>query len=136
AFLKEAKNQFGSWAMAAASYNMGRNGLAKASANQQETEYWYLSLNEETSRYLFRILAVKEIFQVPEAYGYVVRQDDVYNPWQFRIYEVKDPIVNLADFAKKMNCRYRDLKYLNPWLRSNELPNKSGKVYNIKLPEG
>jgi len=135
AFLKEARNQFGSWAMAAASYNMGRNGLAKTSANQQETEYWYLSLNEETSRYLFRILAVKELFQKPEAYGYVLRQEDMYEPWHYTLYETKESIANLADFAKQMNCKYRDLKYLNPWLRANELPNKMGKAYKIKLPQ-
>ena len=133
AFLKEARAQFGSWAMAAASYNMGRNGLAKACSNQQESEYWYLSLNEETSRYLFRILAVKEIFQHPESYGYVMRQEDVYAPWQYSVYETSEPIANLADFAKQKQCKYRDLKYLNPWLRANELPNKTGKTYKIKL---
>jgi hypothetical protein len=134
-FLKECYQQFGKWSMAAAAYNMGRNGLAKVAQTQNETEYWHLSLNEETSRYVFRILAVKEIFSRPESYGYVLRPEDVYSQITSSVVVLNKPILDLAQFCKEHNCKYRDLKFLNPWLRSNQLPNKTGKNYSIQLPQ-
>lgn len=133
-FLKESYQQFGSWTMAGASYNMGRNGLAKATKTQQEKSYWLMSLNEETSRYIFRILAMKEIFAKPEKYGYMMRADDGYRPLEYRTVIIDSSITDLGSFCKSVNCSYRDLKYFNPWLRSNELPNKQRKTYAIKLP--
>lgn len=133
-FLKDSFGQFGSWTMAAASYNMGKAGLSNASKLQNETEFWYLSLNEETSRYIFRILAAKEIFSNPESYGYVMRPEDVYAPYEVSTLEVDTSIPDLSLFCSEHQCRYRDLKMLNPWLRSNQLPNKAGKKYRVKLP--
>jgi len=134
-FLKECYQQFGSWTMAAAAYNMGRGGLSKVSQTQNESEYWHLSLNEETSRYVFRILAVKEIFSRPESYGYVLRPEDVYSKIEVSTVTVNKPIADLSTFCNEQNCRYRDLKFLNPWLKSNQLPNKTGKNYSIQIPK-
>src|SRR5690554_7372140 len=56
AYLKKSKDRFGSWTMAAASYNAGVRGMTNQMDRQNETDYYDLLLNVETSRYVFRIL--------------------------------------------------------------------------------
>jgi len=134
AYLKEAKEKFGTWTMAAASYNMGMAGLQKQLNRQKATNYYDLVLNEETSRYIFRILAAKTILSDPGAHGFNFRNPDLYQPLKFSIEKVDTTVEDLANFAFKRGINYKALKYLNPWLRDSKLPNSSKRVYEIKLP--
>jgi len=134
AYLKEAKEKFGSWTLAAASYNMGMTGLSNQLERQKATNYYDLVLNEETSRYIFRILAAKLILSNPKDYGFIYRDEDLYGPLRFKEFEVDTTINNLADFAFENGINYKTLKYLNPWLRDGYLPNSSGKNYIIQIP--
>ena len=134
AYLKEAKEKFGSWTLAAASYNMGMTGLSNQLERQKATNYYDLVLNEETSRYIFRILAAKLILSNPKDYGFIYRDEDLYGPLRFKEFEVDTTINNLADFAFKNGINYKTLKYLNPWLRDGNLPNYSRKNYAIQIP--
>ena len=134
AYLKEAKEKFGSWTLAAASYNMGMTGLSNQLERQKATNYYDLVLNEETSRYIFRILAAKLILSNPKDYGFIYRDEDLYGPLRFKEFEVDTTINNLADFAFENGINYKTLKYLNPWLRDGYLPNSSGKNYAIQIP--
>jgi len=134
AYLKEAKEKFGSWTLAAASYNMGMTGLSNQLERQKATNYYDLVLNEETSRYIFRILAAKLILSNPKDYGFIYRDEDLYDPLRFKEFEVDTTINNLADFAFENGINYKTLKYLNPWLRDGYLPNSSGKNYAIQIP--
>jgi hypothetical protein len=134
AYLREAKERFGSWTLAAASYNMGMSGLATQIERQKATNYYDLVLNEETSRYIFRILAAKTILSDPASYGFNFRDEDLYKPLKHKTLEVNETVVNLADFAFEHGINYKALKYLNPWLRDNHLPNSSGKQYTILIP--
>ena len=101
-FLKKAKEKFGSWALAAAAYNRGINGIQRNLTTQKASDYFDLFLGQETSRYVFRILAVKEIIENPIKYGYVFEEKDLYKHIPVRLHGIDTPINNLASFAKKM----------------------------------
>ncbi|MCB2196580.1 MAG: lytic transglycosylase domain-containing protein [Bacteroidetes bacterium] len=134
-YFKDAHDLFGSWTMAAASYNMGRRGLIRQVNRQKENNYYDLLLNSETARYVYRILAIKLILENPNKYGFHVRSEDLYH--SVPVYEVKvdTAVTDFADFAKKYNINYKILKYFNPWLRDSFLTNTSGKEYFIKIPK-
>lgn len=134
-YLKQAKAKFGTWTMAAASYNMGMNGLSNQLKRQKTNNYYDLLLIAETSRYLFRILAVKQILENANSYGFNVRTTDYYKTIETVNIEVNKPIEDLALFAYDNGVNYKILKQLNPWLRDTSLPNYSGKKYAIKLPK-
>ncbi len=91
-------------------------------------------LSIETTRYVFRIQAIKLIFQEPEKYGFSLKKEDLYPPVPTKTVTVKSPISNLVDYAIGQGITYKTLKYFNPWLRENALPNSSGKLYEIKIP--
>ncbi len=134
-YLLDAKERYGSWTMAAAAYNIGNSRLRRIIENQRVDNYYDLHLNEETARYVFRILAVKNIFQDPAASGFHFREEDLYPPLSYRVASVDTTITDLVDFAFQHDMTYKELRWLNPWLRSYELPNRSGKLYEIKVQE-
>ncbi len=134
-YLRDAYDKYGSWAMAAASYNMGIGGPIRQMNKQNETTYWELLLNEETGRYVYRILAMKEILNNADKYGFVIRPSDLYDPLATRIVTVDSSITDLAIFANSFDISYKELKLFNPWLRQNYLRNKERKSYEIKLPQ-
>jgi len=134
-YLKDAHKTLGSWTLAAASYNMGKAGLQKRITQQGGTEYFDLHLNSETSRYILRIMAIKEIMQHPGKYGFHFQKEDLYEPMpECKIVEVNGSIPDLAAYAKKHEISYRMLKVYNPWLRRLSLTNKYKKTYKIKIP--
>jgi hypothetical protein len=135
-YLKRYKERFGNWTMTAAAYNMGAGGLSKDLGLQRMNNYYDLNLSEETNRYLFRIIAIKEVMTHPEEYGFVMDDDHLYDPLdKFAVVTVNTPIDNLGDFAKQYGVSYRLLKLYNPWLRDYKLTNKKGKSYDIKIPK-
>ena len=134
-FLLAAKEKFGSWTLAAASYNGGITGVNKQIDLQKVTNYYDLLLNEETSRYVFRILALKEIMKAPEKFGFAVPKQDLYELYPTRKLEIDSTVTNLADFAIRQGLNYKILKLYNPWLRDSKLDNKVRKKYVIELPK-
>ena len=133
-YLKKAKSKFGSWTLAAASFNRGIYGIEKELIRQKVKNYYDLLLNNETSRYVFRILAVKDILSNPTNYGYVFEKSDLYNSIPVKIIDWDLPIQNIASFAKEQGINYKLLKIFNPWLIQNHLNNKSRKKYEIQIP--
>jgi len=135
-YLISAKEKFGNWTLAAAAYNAGRSGIAKQQVRQKsEGNYYDLLLNDETSRYLFRILAFKEILSNPEKYGFNFRESDLYEIIPTYKVKVDTAVTDFALFAKELDINYKILKIHNPWLRDNYLKNASGKEYMIEIPE-
>jgi hypothetical protein len=120
--------------MAAASFNMGTNGVEKQMARQKTNRYYNLVLSDETSRYIARIIAMKTILQHPEKYGFDIKEDELYLPLPTYEVTMSSPINDLADFAIEKGINYKILKMYNPWLRDNVLTNKSGKTYTIEMP--
>ena len=133
-YLINSKELFGSWTNAAAAYNAGNAGITKQMKRQDATDYYNLLLNSETGRYVFRILAFKEILSNPEKYGFYVDQQDLYQAIPTKTIIIETPIEDFAKFAKQQGINYKILKIHNPWLRDTYLKNVSGKAYSIKIP--
>ncbi len=133
-YLLAAKKKFGSWTLAAASYNGGMTGVSKQQERQKMEDYYDLLLTEETSRYVFRILALKELMKNPTKYGYTIPEKEMYKTIPTKIVEVNTSVENLADFAIEQGINYKILKIHNPWLRDISLTNKTGKFYAIEIP--
>lgn len=130
----QAHNKFGSWTAAAASYNCGMGGYNGHASFQGSNNYYDLALPEETNRYIFRILAFKNLISTAPSWGYILQPEDTYRPLRTRILNVDTAITNLATFAQAQGSSYKILKVMNPWLRARNLPAKKGKTYEIELP--
>lgn len=135
AYLKEAKAKFGTWTLAAASYNAGMNGIAFQQERQEVASYYDLLLGSETSRYVFRILALKEILKNPHAYGFNFEESDLYSLVPTKKVEVDTVVTSFPKFARHFDINYKILKIHNPWLREDHLNNASRKRYLIKIPK-
>ncbi len=133
-YLLKAKEKFGTWTLAAASYNMGISGINKQLERQKVDNYYDLLLNDETGRYLFRILAIKHIYENPKKYGFHFRKKDLYTMPELSQIKIDSSVTNLADFAISQGVNYKELKMYNPWLREIDLNNISGKEYVISIP--
>ena len=134
-YLKKCKNEFGSWTLAAAAYNRGEGGLSAAIEDQECHDFWNLWLNSETSRYLYRIISFKLIFESPQLYGVEMCPAEQYLPVECKELTVNTTIPSLPRFAKEHGVTYRELRNLNPWIKNNKLTVASGKSYTLKLPE-
>jgi membrane-bound lytic murein transglycosylase D len=133
-YLKKSKKRFGTWTLAAAAYNAGNARIARNLKKQQVTDYYDLLLNSETSRYVLRIVALKEVLSYPKKYGFEFEKEDLYTSPTTRTVKVDTVITNIASFAKGFNTNYKELKLHNAWLRENKLNNKSRKLYKITIP--
>ena len=133
-YLKNAKKKFGSWTLAAAAYNAGNGRINERLTAQKVNDYYDALLPDETERYVFRIVALKEVLTNPKKYGFVYDDDDLYTLSDTKTVQVDTAIANIASFANKFGITYKELKLYNPWLRQNKLNNKSRKLYEIKIP--
>ncbi len=134
-YLQEAYREFGNWTLVAASFNLGISGVKRALRQQEVDSYYDLKLNPETSRYVFRILAIKEILQNPERYGFRLNESDLYQPYRTQTVEVSGSVSDWVNFAQKHNITYKTLKEYNPWIQRKRLDNRSGKIYEVDIPE-
>ena len=131
---KDAYQSLHNWTLVAASFNIGLNGIQRQMIRQKTNNYYDLLLNEETSRYIFRVLAMKEILGNPRRYGFIYRKKDLYPPIPSQTIHVDTSITDLAGFAEQVGINYKLLKYFNPWLRIDALNNPEGKKYALKIP--
>ncbi|WP_456442065.1 lytic transglycosylase domain-containing protein [Psychroserpens sp.] len=134
-YLLKAKQQLGSWTLAAAAYNAGNAGVSRRLKEQGVSDYYDLLLGEETGRYLFRIVALKEILNHPNKYGFNFNEDDLYSSVPTYKVEVDTAVTDFSKFAKGFGINYKILKLHNPWLREPHLNNKSGKRYSLDIPK-
>jgi membrane-bound lytic murein transglycosylase D len=134
-YLLKSKQELGSWTLAAAAYNAGNAGVSRRLKEQNVSDYYDLLLGEETGRYLFRIVALKEILSHPETYGFNFRDKDLYNNVPTFKVKVDTEVTDFTKFAETHGINYKILKLHNPWLREPRLNNKSKKMYEIDIPE-
>ncbi len=136
-YLNKEKERLGSWTLAAAAYNGGPGRIAEEMAKQRAKSFYELNLAaDETMRYPFRIVAIKEVMENPEQYEYQIEKEHLYPPLtEFKTVEVKGSVANWGDFARENGTNYRMLKLYNPWLVDSKLTNKTGKTYKIRLPK-
>jgi len=129
------KEHFGTWTLAAAAYNVGYGNMDRALEEQNGHSFYDLNLNAETNRYIFRLVAIKEVLQNPREFGFYLEEEDMYPPLdEYEIVEVNSAVENLANFADQYDISYRILKVYNPWLISDKLTNAARKTYYIKIP--
>lgn len=133
-YLKDAYAKFGDWATVAASYNAGMNRVTTNQTKQQATNFFDTLLSEETTRYVFRILAMKEILKHPRHYGFHIHKEHLYPDIRFTEVKITDSIPDWTEFAKQYNITYAQLKDMNIWLRDTKLDNKDKKTYLIRIP--
>jgi peptidoglycan lytic transglycosylase D len=133
-FLKSYE-KFGNWTLVAASYNAGNRGISKQLKRQKSGSFYDLLLSDETSRYIYRIAAMKIIFENPEIYGFYIDTDDIYPELSTHNITITEDIDDFADFAKSAGISYKILKYFNPWLRQNYLKIRKKKKYVVKIPD-
>ena len=133
-YLNKWKSRFKNWTLTAAAYNAGPAGIQKYMNTQKVDDYYDLLLVEETGRYLFRIMAIKEIISNPDKYGFNVEQSDFYTAVPTFTVQINEPVADWADFAAKYEINYKILKRHNPWLREAHLNNVSKKNYVIEIP--
>jgi len=135
-FLKAAYKKYGDWMTVAASYNGGQGGISSKLSSQHQTSAMDLLLVEETSRYMFRILAAKMMFENPMSFGFNITAADKYKYIEIKeVVTVTNEISDLVSFAEKYGISYAQLKRANLWLRETKLNNASHKEYLIKIPE-
>ena len=135
-YLKESYEAYGDWLTVAASYNTGRANVAKRQEKQKEEKAIDLVLPNETSRYIFRLMAVKTIFECPAKFGFILRGSDLYPiiPIEREVI-VSSATIDWADFAKKHGLTFQQLREANHWIRRTTLTNKSGKSYKVQIPD-
>lgn len=133
-YLKQAYRKYGNWESVMASYNAGQGRISSELEAQLVDTSFDLYLTEETSRYVFRIMAMKQIMENPSAYGFVLKRNQLYQPADCKIVEVSTPVADWAKWAKEHGISYAQLREENPWIRAKKLTNKEGKTYKVKVP--
>ncbi len=134
-FLRSMKNRFGNWESAAAGYNAGSARIARDLEAQGVSTAHDLYLPDETSRYIFRLLAMKDIMENPAKYGFYLSADQLYYPIECSSVKVSGAVEDWAAWAKSHGTNYMTLRDLNPWIRAKSLPNKTGKTYEVLVPK-
>ncbi len=133
-YLKDAYSKYNSWSAAAMAYNGGQGRITREMASQQAVHALDLWLVEETTRYFYRMLAIKLVFENPPQYGFVIKPHQLYKPIEFKNVKVTSSIPNLATYAKQQGLTYAQLKDFNSWLRSTSLSVRSGNSYTLRIP--
>ena len=133
-YFKEAYDRFGDWISVAASYNAGQARISSQKRHQYTEDALDLRLVEETARYVYRIFAIKMLFNNPTDFGFYLKASDLYPIIPCRKLRVSTDIVDLARWAKSQGTTYALIRDLNPWIRNSEL-RCHGKSYTILIPD-
>jgi len=134
-FFKSAFAKYKNWTTVAASYNAGMGRISKEKENQQVEDSFDMLLTSESSRYVFRILAMKQFLENPKAFGYTIAHDQFYQTISTKEISVKGPVADWTVWAAQHGISYLQLKDFNVWLRDRKLTNPTRKEYSIQLPE-
>ncbi len=132
-YLKDAYKKFGDWPSTCASYNAGQRRISNERERQQVESSFDMYLVSETTRYVYRILAVKRLLEDPKAFNFEVPEDTYYHTVRTKNVPVNYSIESWPNWAKEQGINYLQLKYFNPWIRSSEL-HSHGKLYQVKIP--
>ncbi len=133
-YFKKGYEKYGTWTLAAASYNVGMANIDSRIGYQSLNNYYDMQLPLETARYVYRAIAFKTIMNNPKEYGFNIAEEDKYKPIECKVVEVKGPIANWSDFAREHDTNFKMIKMCNEWIRSNKLTNKYNKTYKVLVP--
>lgn len=115
--------------LTAASYNMWQNAMKKALLSQWVDNYYDLYLNEETSRYVFKILSIKYVLKDYEINKSKINkiiwgQYNLPNIKTIKVGEIKD----LKKWCLENNYNYSVIKNLNMWILKDYLPSWNWEI--------
>lgn len=134
-YLQRGYQLFGSWTLAVAGYNMGHENLQQQLQLQGVRSFYDAFLNEETTRYIYRIVAIKHVLENASRYGVEVLPAERYDAPAVRIVTWAEEIPDLVSWARQQGVRYKDVRLLNPWILQPRLPAPAaGQFYEIALP--
>ena len=134
-YLKAAYAKYGHWPTVAASYNAGMGRISKELDRQLAENSFDLYLNEETSRYVFRFIAMKLIIENPKKYGFFITKQQLYQPVKFTEVKVSGSVSDWSDWAKSHGISYMQLREMNPWIRTTKLTNREKRTYTVRIPQ-
>ena len=133
-YLKSAYTKYNNWTTVAASYNAGMGRISEEQSKQQVNESFDMLLNSETSRYVFRLLAMKQFLENPKAFGYTVDYNDFYQTFDTKSVLLNTAVEDWTSWAAQFGISYYQLKDFNIWLRDRKLTNPDKKEYLIQIP--
>ena len=133
-YFKKGYEKYGTWTLAAASYNVGMANINSRIGYQSIDNYYDMQLPLETARYVYRAVAFKIIMNNLPAYGFNISEEDKYKPIECKEVVVNGPVANWSDFARKHNSNFKMIKMCNKWIRSNKLTNTQRKSYKVLVP--
>ncbi len=133
-YFKKGYAKYGTWTLAAASYNVGMANIDSRIGYQSISNYYDMQLPLETARYVYRAVAFKTIMNNPQEYGFNIAEEEKYKPIECKVVEVKGPVANWSDFAREHNSSFKMIKMCNEWIRSNKLTNKLNRTYKVLVP--
>lgn len=134
-YLKHAYSRYGNWESVAASYNGGMARISRELQAQGQNTAYNLYLTDETSRYMFRLLAMKLIMTRPADYGFSLKVNQLYRAAECTPVKVSGPVDDWQQWAIDHGTTYMALRDHNPWIRAKSLPNKTGKTYTVMVPK-
>lgn len=134
-YLKAAYAKYKHWPTVAASYNAGMGRISKELDRQLAENSFDLYLNEETSRYVFRFIAMKLIIENPKKYGFFITKQQLYQPIKYTEVKVTGSVASWSDWAKSHGISYMQLREMNPWIRSTKFTNREKRTYIVKIPQ-
>jgi len=133
-YLQDLYATFGSWTLAAAAYNMGEEGLRTEMLLQNANHYYQLYLNQETQRYIFRIMAAKMILSDPGKYGFYPDEKDLYQPLTYDLVDLNlSESVPIFIVAQAAGTYFKIIKDFNPHIKGYYL--SPGK-HVLMVPQG
>lgn len=135
AYFKKAYAEFGTWTMAAASFNIGMSNVRYRMNIQSLKNYYDMQFPEETARYVYRALAFKILLEDPRRFGFYIGAEDLYKPLEYTEVTVKGKVDNWSEFAAKHKTNFKLLKMYNQWIRSNKLENRQNHTFVVKIPK-
>lgn len=133
-YLRDLYGIFQNWTLAIAAYNCGEGRIKKETAGQRAYDYYALKLPLETERYVFRIVAIKEVLSHPERYGYDFPKGAGYPVIPVDQVNVRlDRALSIQSVAESLGMSFRDFKTLNPAFKSDTIP---PGTYSLKVEQG
>lgn len=134
-YIKSAYQKYGNWESVASSYNGGTARITKELDAQQVNSAFDLWLTDETRRYPMRMIAMKLIMENPRKYGFILTDNQLYQPHRYTEEVVSGPVEDWPTWAMNRGIDYATLREYNPWIRAKKLTNKSGKSYTVRIPK-
>jgi membrane-bound lytic murein transglycosylase D len=134
AYLRVLNEEFRSWALSLAAYNVGENRVRKEIELQGTRDYFFLDLPLETERYVYKIAMAKLILSDPEKYGFHLDEKEFYNPLQVERVQIEltQPLP-IIDVAHAIGFYYKEIKELNPHFSEEAIP---PGIHFLNLPPG